>query len=120
MKKLLCVLAITTLVSSAAFADICGIVTREQSEKSISILTKGTKISQTYASSPRSVVRSVSISYATTMDGVAYYDLKVNNESIDPGHTNIEINRNVSLNLGRIVGCDKTASDPDIVIGTAF
>jgi hypothetical protein len=120
MKKLLCVLSVTSLISSAAFADICGIVTREEAQKSLSLLTKGTKISQTYALNPNVTVKTVSVAYSTTMGGVKYYDLKVNGESIDPGHTNVVINKNVSLNLGRIVGCDKEASDPDLVIGTSF
>jgi hypothetical protein len=117
MKKTILTLALLTL-TSAAFADICGIVTQDQLEKSLSFLTPGTKLTQTFSANSNLVVKNVTTKIATVMDGITYYDLQVNGESIDPGHTNIEINRKVSLNLGRLVGCDKDASDPDIIIGT--
>jgi hypothetical protein len=120
MKRLLCVLSLSAILTSSAFADVCGIVTREQAERSLSVLTKGTKIEMTYSDIAKTTVKTVSVTPYTEMEGVEYFDLKVNGVSIDPGHTNVVINKNVSLNLGRIVGCDKDASDPDFVVGTAF
>lgn len=119
MKNLL-LIAIAFTTFSTAFADVCGIVTREQAEKSLSFLTKGAKLTATYSDLAKLTVQSVSVVKSTIMDGVTYYDLKVNGVSIDPGHTNIIINRNVSLNLGRLVGCDVESSDPDLIIRTSL
>ena len=119
MRKMVAILVLLS-VSSSAFADICGIVTQSQAENTLSFLKKGAKLTQTYSNQPNLVVEEVTLEKSTTMDGVDYYDLKVNGQSIDPGHTNIVINKNVSLNLGRLVGCDAEVSDPNLIIPTSM
>lgn len=119
MKKILLTFALATS-SLNTYADICGIVTRQQAEKSLSILTVGTKITQTYSTKSKMTVKTVSIENPYQMGGEIFYELKVNGEIIDPGHTNVIINNNVSLNLGRIVGCDQEVSDPDLIIPTSI
>lgn len=115
MRKIITILSLLTMTSSA-FADVCGIVTKEQGEKTLAFLKKGAKLTQTYALQPKLVVKTVSMTKSTNMDGVDYYDIRVNGEPIDPGHTNIVLNKNVSLNIGRLVGCDSAASDADLII----
>lgn len=112
MKKMILSLILVS-ISSSAFADICRSLTRHEAEKSLSFLTKGVKFNETYTPFGTLRVESVSVEKSMTVDGVDYFHLVVNGEPIDPGHTNIILNKNVSINLGRMVGCDSEASDPD-------
>ena len=48
-------------MTSSAFADVCGIVTKEQGEKTLAFLKKGAKLTQTYALQPKLVVKTVSM-----------------------------------------------------------
>ena len=113
MKKIITILGLVTF-SSAAFADVCGYLTLSQAEKTLSFLTKGAKLEQTYANIPKMTVKTVSVEKKSDVD----YLIKVNGQDIDPGHVNVVINKKVTLNLGALVGCDVQFSDPNIISPT--
>lgn len=108
------------VVSSLASADVCELMTREQAELSLSFLSKGAKLTQTFGLSPEMTVKNVSVIKHSGLPDEETFEIKVNGESIDPGHTNILFNEKVSLNLGRLVGCSVEDSDPNMILPTTI
>jgi hypothetical protein len=108
-------------VSSVGMSDVCGIVTKDQAEKSLSLLRPGTRLTMSFNDLGKATVAKVSPKFETTMNGVNYFSLNVTDRvsgkvlQLDPGHTLIVLNSTASISLGRLVGCSPTDSDPDVI-----
>lgn len=104
-------LCLTFGLSSAALADQCSYITKEQSIKAIARLNLGQTIYQYCEPCGDKIPTSVSIKElsATTTGYEDYWEVKVNGSNIDLAYTFIDAGiNNQKINLAAAVGCPAT------------
>ena len=110
-------LCLTFGLSSAALADQCSYITKEQSIKAIARLNLGQTIYQYCEPCGDRIPTPLSIKElsATTTGYEDYWEVKVNNSNIDLAYTFIDAGiNNQKINLAAAVGCP--ASNVSIVL----
>lgn len=101
-------LCLTFGLSSAALADQCSYITKEQSLKAIARLNVGQTIYQFCEPCGDKIPTPLSIKElsAATVDFEDYWEVKVNGSNIDLAYTFIDAGiNNQKINLAAVVGC---------------